>query len=58
MLQTADHLSLDIKAADIKTLHAPLYKGLSIEGFLEEGAKDDRVKDYLPDERDMPRLPR
>ena len=57
-MKTTDHLPIDIKAHSIKTLHAPLYKGLSIEGFLEEGAKDPRVMDYLPDERDMPRMPR
>ena len=39
-------------------LHAPLYKGLSIDAFLTEGAKNDRVMDYLPDERDISRLPR
>ena len=57
-MKTANHLLIDIKAHSIKTLHAPLYKGLSIEGFLLEGAKDPRVMDYLPDERDMPRMPR
>ena len=33
-MKTANYLPIDIKAHSIKTLHAPLYKGLSIEGFL------------------------
>ena len=47
-----------IKAAEIQVLFAPLYKGLSIETFLEEAKKYPGVMEYLPDQRDMHRLPR
>ena len=50
--------TLDILAKDIQVLFAPLYKGLKIEIFLEEGFKDPNVKHYLPDQRDLHRLPR
>ena len=49
---------VDIKAVDVKVLHAPLYKGLSIEKLLAEGKKTPRVAEYLPEERDIHRLPR
>jgi hypothetical protein len=49
---------LVIKAADIKVLYAPLYKGLNIATFLEQGGKDERVQHYFPDLRDIHRLPR
>jgi hypothetical protein len=55
---TTDHIYLDIKAVDIKHLNAPIYKGLSIDALLTEGAKDDRVKNFLPETRDISRLPR
>ena len=35
-----------------------MYKGLTIDKILEEGSKDGRVRQYMPDERDIPRLPR
>ena len=39
-------------------LHVPLYKGLSIENIMESGLKNEVVSQYLPDERDLHRLPR
>ena len=39
-------------------MFAPLYKGLSIENFLEAARQHQAVMDYLPDKRDLPRLPR
>ena len=45
-------------AKDIQVLFAPHYKGLKIQSFLEEGYKDPNVKHYLPDQKDLYRLPR
>jgi hypothetical protein len=39
-------------------MYVPLYKGLSIENIMEVGLKHELVSQYLPDERDMHRLPR
>ena len=39
-------------------LHVPQYKDLSIKKLLIEGRKDARLEHYLPDDRDMGRLPR
>ena len=50
--------ALDIKAADIKVLHAPLYKGLTIEAILEQFKDKPQVWHYLPEKRDLHRLPR
>ena len=58
MLLSTHVSAIDFLGTDVQVLFAPLYKGLSIESFLEEGLKDSRVKDYLPDEKDRHRLPR
>ena len=47
-----------ITCDDIRTLACPQYEGLSIESILEEATQDKRVKTYLPDERDMHKVPR
>ena len=39
-------------------LNVPQYQGLSIESILDKGKEDERVARYLPDERDLARLPR
>ena len=39
-------------------LNVPQYEGLSIETILEKGEENPQVAKYLPDERDLPRLPR
>jgi len=39
-------------------LNVPQYEGLSIQAILDKGKENDRVADYLPDERDFARLPR
>ena len=39
-------------------LNVPQYQGLSIEAILDKGKEDERVARYLPDERDLARLPR
>lgn len=58
MLRFPRDSSIDILAKDVQVLFAPLYKGLKIETLLEEGFKDANVKHYLPDQRDLHRLPR
>ena len=47
-----------VKAEDAKSLHVPMFKGLTIESILERGRQDPRVVAHLPDERDIVRLPR
>ena len=42
----------------MKNLFAPIYKGLSIEKFLEEAYKHEIVMSHLPDKQDLNRLPR
>ena len=39
-------------------MFAPVYKSLSIENFLEAARQHQAVMDYLPDKRDLHRLPR
>ena len=39
-------------------LNVPQYEGLSIERILEKGQEHPEVVNYLPDERDIERLPR
>ena len=51
-------LFIVIKSSDVQVLFAPLYKGLSIEAFLAEAKKYPGTMDYLPDPRDMHRIPR
>ena len=49
---------LDIKAEEVKVLSAPNYEGLTIEDFLETASKHQEIEPYLPEERDLHRLPR
>ena len=39
-------------------MHVPMYKGLTIDNILAEGRKFPEVENYLPDEKDLHRLPR
>jgi hypothetical protein len=39
-------------------LHVPIYYGLNIEEILAKGNECDALVNYLPDERDIPKLPR
>ena len=39
-------------------LNVPQYEGLSIDRILEKGQEHPEVVNYLPDERDIERLPR
>ena len=47
-----------IKSEAAKNLHVPLYTGLSIENILEKCRSLDELPPYLPDERDLRKLPR
>ena len=39
-------------------MHVPMYKGLTIDNILAEGRRNPEVNNYLPDEKDLHRLPR
>ena len=39
-------------------MHVPMYKGLTIDNILTEGRRSPAVSNYLPDEKDLHRLPR
>ena len=47
-----------IKEVDAKQINVPYYEGLTIEKLLEARNHFPRLVDYLPDERDISRLPR
>ena len=47
-----------IKCDDIKFLHVPQYENLNIVCILEQARKTDRVNFYLPEDRDMHKVPR
>ena len=42
----------------MRQLHVPMYKGLTIDNILAEGRKNPQVSSYLPDDKDIHRLPR
>jgi len=50
--------SIDVKCSAVKHLYAPLYESLSIAAILNETKKNPPVMRYLPDDKDLPRLPR
>ena len=39
-------------------MYVPQYENLSIERILETARKNPRISDYLPDDRDMHKVPR
>ena len=47
-----------IKCDDVKVLYVPQYENLSIERLLETARKNPQVPYYLPDDRDMHKVPR
>ena len=47
-----------IKNEDIKVLYLPQYQSLTIESILAQGKKDAKVVQYLPEDRDMHKVPR
>ena len=42
----------------MKYLYCPQYENLSIERILDKARKNDRINDYLPEDRDMHKVPR
>ena len=52
------NVSVDLKADSVRQLHVPMYKGLTIDNILAEGKKSPSVSSYLPDDKDIHRLPR
>ena len=51
-------LRADIKCDAVKVLYAPHYENLSIERILEQARKNPVINDYLPEDRDMHKVPR
>ena len=47
-----------IKTSVIKHLNVPQYSTLSVEKCLEFAFQFEQIVDYLPEERDLPLLPR
>ena len=47
-----------IKCDDVKVLYAPQYENLSIDRILEQARKAAHVNNYLPEDRDMHKVPR
>ena len=47
-----------VKCDQVKIIFIPQYDKLTIETILDQAAFHPEVKDYLPDERDLPKLPR
>ena len=42
----------------VKTLFVPQYKNLSLENILEFASDKPGISDYLPDDIDLPRVPK
>ena len=51
-------MSIVLKSESAKHLHVPMYKTLTIDTILAFGGKSERLKLFLPDERDISKLPR
>jgi hypothetical protein len=47
-----------VKATNIKVLSVPNYEGLTIDDFLKKAKNYHIMNSYLPEERDIHRLPR
>ena len=47
-----------VKCKDVQYLYCPQYEGLSIDALVKEATMSAAVTQYLPDAKDMPRLPR
>ena len=52
------NISLVLKSEKAKHLHVPMYKTLTIETILEYGGNSKMLELYLPEERDIVKLPR
>ena len=51
-------MSLVLKSENAKHLHVPMYDTLTVATILDYGQSSDSLRLYLPEERDMHKLPR
>ena len=47
-----------IPVDDVKTLHVPQYKNMTLEKIMDFVRNKPRVGQYLPDEVDLPKIPK
>ena len=47
-----------LKSDKALNLHVPCYEGLTVKEIMSKGLEHDDVRNYLPDDRDIRRLPR
>ena len=51
-------LSSDVKCSDVKVMFVPQFESLSVELMFQKAREWEKVWEYLPEERDLHRLPR
>ena len=49
---------LSLKNDRIKTLHVPQYKNLTLNHIMDFASNHPKVFDFLPDEPDLPKIPK
>jgi len=54
----ANRKKLHLKNDQVKTIHVPQYKNLSLAKILDFASNQPRVFDYLPDEPDLAKIPK
>ena len=47
-----------LKSEKALNLHVPCYEGLTVKEIMSKGLEHNDVRNYLPDDRDIRRLPR
>ena len=47
-----------VKTDQVKTIYVPQYKNLSLERILEFISDKPNIQDYLPDDIDLPKVPK
>ena len=52
------HVLVAIKSDLAKHLHIPSYEGLTVKAILDFGMQTEQLSSYMPDERDLAKLPR
>ena len=58
MKDLANRKKLHLKNDQVKTIHVPQYKNLSLAKILDFASNQPRVFDYLPDEPDLAKIPK
>ena len=51
-------MSVVLKCENAKHLHVPMYESLTVATILKFGQRSEKLQSYLPEERDMAKLPR